>query len=176
LAEEFIIKSQDIENKINQLLPSQGGFQAGVDFSASTMVIPIVDLTETAEGSSLRVDLQTAMDFATSHNLVNNGTTTLVNTTGFYRVFGTSVRGNFATASAIIFLDDGTTQKTVYSDTITTNSVSVPPNTTLFDFIVYLSAGLSLKATSNSNLVDINVSTRQIADNSGNLTNPLNFV
>ena len=64
MAEEFIIKSQDIEDKINQLLPSQGGFQAGVDFSASTMVIPIVDLTETAEGSSLRQDLQSSI----SHN------------------------------------------------------------------------------------------------------------
>ena len=54
MAQEFTIKSQQIEDKINQLLPSQGGFQAGVDFSASTMVIPIVDLTETAEGSALR--------------------------------------------------------------------------------------------------------------------------
>ena len=54
MAQEFVIKSQNIEDKINQLLPSQGGFQAGVDFSASTMVIPIVDLTETAEGSTLR--------------------------------------------------------------------------------------------------------------------------
>jgi hypothetical protein len=58
LAEEFIIKSQAIEDKVNQLLPSQGGFQAGVDFSASTMVIPIIDLTETAEGGTTRQDLQ----------------------------------------------------------------------------------------------------------------------
>ena len=61
MAQEFTIKSQSIEDKINQLLPSQGGFQPGVDFSASTMVIPIVDLTETAEGSSLRQDLQLSL-------------------------------------------------------------------------------------------------------------------
>ena len=61
MAQEFTIKSQDIEDKINQLLPSQGGAGAGVDFSASTMVIPIVDLTETAEGSSLRQDLQSSL-------------------------------------------------------------------------------------------------------------------
>ena len=42
MAQEFTIKSQQIEDKINQLLPTQGGFQPGVDFSASTMVIPIV--------------------------------------------------------------------------------------------------------------------------------------
>ena len=47
MAQEFVIKSPEIEDKINQLLPSQGGFQAGVDFSASTMVVPIIDLTET---------------------------------------------------------------------------------------------------------------------------------
>ena len=36
MAEEFIINSNAIETKINQLLPSQGGFGAGVDFSAIT--------------------------------------------------------------------------------------------------------------------------------------------
>ena len=64
MAQEFTIKSQDIEDKINQLLPSQGGQGAGIDFSASTMVIPVVDLTETAEGSSLRQDLQTSLSTA----------------------------------------------------------------------------------------------------------------
>ena len=34
MAEEFIINSRTIEDKINQLLPSQGGFGAGIDFSA----------------------------------------------------------------------------------------------------------------------------------------------
>ena len=57
MAQEFTINSTAIEDKINQLLPSQGGFQPGVDFSASTMVIPIVDLTETAEGSDVQVNL-----------------------------------------------------------------------------------------------------------------------
>ena len=80
MAQEFVIKSQDIEDKINQLLPSQGGFQAGVDFSASTMVIPIVDLTETAEGSSLRIDLQKAQSLvsSTAFSLGINTTTTLM--------------------------------------------------------------------------------------------------
>ena len=61
MAQEFTINSSAIENKINQLLPSQGGFGAGIDFSASTMVIPIVDLTESAEGGTARQDLQTAL-------------------------------------------------------------------------------------------------------------------
>jgi hypothetical protein len=175
MAQEFPINSSTIESKINQLLPSQGGKGAGIDFSASTMVIPIVDLTESAEGSSLRLDLQTAMDFATDFNFVSNATATLVATTGFYRVFGVSVRGNVASGSNIIFLDDGSTQKTIYSDRHANNSVSIAPNSTQFDFITFLSAGISLKATSSSNVMNLSVSTRQIADISGNLVNPLNF-
>ena len=61
MGQEFIIKSTTLEDKINQLLPSQGGQQAGVDLSASTTIIPIVDLTESAEGSNLRQDLQLAL-------------------------------------------------------------------------------------------------------------------
>jgi len=54
LGQEFIINSAALENKINQLLPSQGGKGAGFDLSASTQIVPIVDLTETAEGSEVR--------------------------------------------------------------------------------------------------------------------------
>ena len=89
MGQEFVIKSQKIEDKINQLLPSQGGFQAGVDFSASTTVIPIVDLTETAEGSDVRADLQTALSHNTATAFdVANTTTTIINTTGYFRIFG----------------------------------------------------------------------------------------
>ena len=61
MAEEFTIKSETLEDKINQLLPSQGGYATGLDLSASSMIVPIVDLTESAEGSNIRQDLQTAL-------------------------------------------------------------------------------------------------------------------
>ena len=81
MAQEFTIKSTAIEDKINQLLPTQGGFQPGVDFSASTMVIPVVDLTETAEGSTLRQDLQTSFSHKTITEFdVANATNTIINT------------------------------------------------------------------------------------------------
>jgi hypothetical protein len=86
MAQEFTINSADIEDKINQLLPSQGGKEPGVDFSASTMVVPIVDLTESAEGSSLRQDLQTASSFASTNVEIINNDLQLVNTTGYYQV------------------------------------------------------------------------------------------
>ena len=174
MAQEFTIKSEQIESKINQLLPSQGGFGAGVDFSASTMVIPIVDLTETAEGSSLRQDLQKAYshNVTTAHALTNAATSTLVNTTGYFRVFGTS--SIFETGSATlpvckISLNDGTTAKIVYALQLNTTTVQVINDS--FDFIVFLSAGDSLTAQTLAG-GSLRIATRQIADINGNLTNP----
>ena len=164
MAQEFTIKSQQIEDKINQLLPSQGGFQPGVDFSASTMVIPIVDLTETAEGSSLRQDLQTSFSLInTTVNRISNTSTTLVNTTGYYRVFGLM---EASSTTCRITITDGITTKSILEREGAFNSGVE------FDFIVKLEAGDSLVAFTGGTSGVINVTTRQIADISGNLTNP----
>ena len=166
MAQEFTIKAPTIEDKINQLLPSQGGFGAGVDFSASTMVVPIVDLTETAEGSTLRQDLQSALshDSVTAHN-VSNTTTTLQNTPGYWRVFGTS---RFDGSGQVIYqLNDGATTKTIRSDTANSATGPVP-----VDFLVYLNAGDSIQVNATSSNVAFTGCSRQIADNSENLVNP----
>ena len=173
MAEEFVIKSDAIEDKINQLLPSLGGFQAGVDFSASTMVVPIIDLTETAEGSGLRQDLQKSMSLTAVTSFdVNNTTSTLINTTGYFRVFG-NLAGSYAGASTSrcsIQLTDGTTTKVVFGQIAGVgfnNFASVN-----FDFIVLIKAGESLTATSFNSVQSLVGCTRQIADLSGNLVNP----
>ena len=57
MGQEFFIKSDNLEQKIREILPSQGGLGAGFDLSASTQIIPVVDVTESAEGSNLRSDL-----------------------------------------------------------------------------------------------------------------------
>ena len=164
MAQEFTIKSQDIEDKINQLLPSQGGFQPGVDFSASTMVIPIVDLTETAEGSSLRQDLQSSFSLInTTATRISNTSTTLVNTTGYYRVFGLI---EASSTTCRIRITDGLTTKSILErEDGFASSVE-------FDFIVKLEAGDSLEGFTGGTSGVINVSTRQIADIQGNLINP----
>ena len=173
MAQEFTIKSQQIEDKINQLLPSQGGFQPGVDFSASTMVIPIVDLTETAEGSALRQDLQTSFSLTTATSFdVNNTSTTVVNTTGYYRVFGTSYILDFAggTSNSDISITDGITTKKIFNvETINVNLNNT--NFQTYDFIVKLEAGDSLVVTA-SQYNRLTGATRQIADVNGNLVNP----
>jgi hypothetical protein len=174
MAQEFTIKSQQIEDKINQLLPSQGGFQPGVDFSASTMVIPIVDLTETAEGSSLRQDLQTALSLtsATTFN-VNNTTTTIISTTGYYRITaGFSMRTRAAGSENLaINLTDGVTTKAIWSTIVEGGGVDNNYINDVVDYIVFLEAGDSCTITASSQAT-IRGSSRQIADINGNLINP----
>lgn len=175
MAEEFIIKSQDIEDKINQLLPSQGGFQAGVDFSASTMVIPIVDLTETAEGSSLRQDLQTSFSLSVSNSFsVNNTSTTVINTTGYFRIFGTfsCFTPSSGSQNGRVDITDGTTTKTLKRINISGTSGDGRNFYNDFDFVVKLEAGNSIIVVSSSTILTAIGATRQIADLAGNLTNP----
>ena len=174
MGQEFVTKSTALEDKINQLLPSQGGAQAGVDLSASSMIVPIVNLTEAAEGSSLRQDLQTAFshNVTTAHNLTNATTTTLVNTTGYFRVFGTASGYELPSATdpvCQIRLNDGTTNKIVYALQLNTTTAQVIFGD--FDFNVFLSAGDSLVAQTLAN-GSLRIATRQLADISGNLTNP----
>ena len=175
MAQEFTIKSTQIEDKINQLLPSQGGAGAGVDFSASTMVIPVVDLTETAEGSSLRQDLQSSFSHKSATGFdVSNTTSTIIVTTGYWRVLGTiTVRaGTSSTEQASFFINNGTTNKTITGlgvDATTVTSAIVSEN---FDFLIKLEAGDSFLVFSSSATALARGSVRQIADINGNLINP----
>ena len=171
MAQEFTINSANIESKINQLLPSQGGFGAGVDFSASTMVIPIVDLTETAEGSPLRQDLQTSFSLnnITSYN-VSNTTTNIITTTGYYRVFGNALEtAGAATVAASFELTDGTTSKSLLTFTTAFGSPNYFPVSEYYDFTVFLEAGNILQAFSNNADIALRGVTRQIATVTGDL-------
>ena len=174
MAQEFTIKSTNIEDKINQLLPSQGGFAPGVDFSASTMVVPIVDLTETAEGSTKRQDLQTALSLNTATDFtIQNGVTTIVNTTGYWKVVCTTIlESSTVNIFAKIQVTDGTTTKALFGTSIgVTGSISgVVTNN--FDQVVFLRAGESLQGSSNGADSILFGSVRQIADINGNLIDP----
>lgn len=172
MAQEFTIKSTNIEDKINQLLPSQGGAGAGVDFSASTMVIPVVDLTETAEGSILREDLQRSFSFKSITSFsVTSGGQNILNTTGYYRVFGQfNLNAGSTARSCTIVLTDGSTNKNVLLNEQLAASFGAIPSI-LFDFVVKLEAGDSLNGFVSANAT-IRGCTRQIADLQGNLINP----
>ena len=171
MGQEFVIKSQNLEDKINQLLPSQGGSAAGVDLSASTTIIPIVDLTESAEGSNLRQDLQTSFSFVSTNKFeVSNTTTTLVNTTGFYRVQGFFCQNTSTSTQGFFTLTDGVTTKDLFT---VLNLGTVAQNlTTPYEFNVFLEAGHSLTATSTGTNMLITGSLRQIATIAKELVDP----
>ena len=166
MGQEFVIKSQNLEDKINQLLPSQGGSAAGVDLSASTTIIPIVDLTESAEGSNLRSDLQTAYGINSEYDDVSNTTTTIINTTGYYRLLG------YYRSTT----DSGTTSSISITDGISTNTIqsyasNVADTFITFDFNIFLAAGDSCVVTAGAG-GNIRVASRQIATINGDLVNP----
>ena len=174
MGQEFIIKSQTLEDKVNQLLPSQGGFQAGVDLSASTTIIPIVDLTESAEGSNLRQDLQTAVSFtnATSFN-VRGATLDVINTTGYYRLIGGySCDAAASTDEATInIVDSAGTVKKVFGTRVDSSSSPKVYGFTV-DLVFFLKAGDILQIVMGNDSALIG-SVRQIADINGNLVNPV---
>jgi|TARA_R110000751_G_scaffold90357_1_gene177392 hypothetical protein len=169
MGQEFFINSQELESKIRQLLPSQGGGGAGFDLSASTQIIPIIDLTESAEGSNVRADLQSSLshDTITTFSVTNATDTVIVSNTGYFRVFGSCWTNGNATSSINLF--DGSTSKDVIVFHSASSGVQMR-NT--FDYMVKLNAGDSLRVTSSGVATIVNGCTRQIADIDGNLTNP----
>ena len=174
MGQEFFIKSENLESKVRDLLPSQGGLGAGFDLSASTQIVPIVDLTESAEGSNLRQDLQTALSLATANIFsVRNTTTTIISTTGFWRITGVInlIPDSSGSVQLLITITDGVTSKVVYKSRVVNNASDKAVSTNV-DLVLKIEAGDSVTVTSNNTLSDFSGSCRQIADLEGNLINP----
>ncbi len=164
LGQEFFINDEKLEAKIRELLPSQGGRGAGFDLSASTQIIPIVDLTESAEGSNVRQDLQTAFSLDNTNEFgINNGTADIITNTGYYRVFGVAniVSSTSANLQCRFVFDDGATSK-ILINYFTRATTDVVPIKNAFDFTVFIDAGQKLTGEAGST-VDISGAYRQIA-------------
>ena len=167
MGQEFFINSEQLEAKIRQLLPSQGGSGAGFDLSASTQIIPTIDLTESAEGSNLRQDLQTAFSLGSvTAFAISNSTSTIVSNTGYFRIFGSMFSNSSGTGTFSV--TDGVTTKQIYLY----QGTSGYTDNVFFDFNVFINAGESLTCTSSASAVNIDVITRQIATIDGILVNP----
>ena len=140
MGQEFFIKSDGLESKVRQLLPSQGGLGAGFDLSASTQIVPIVDLTESAEGSNVRADLQTAFSFGNITSFdISDSTTTIINNTGYYKVQGviTAQTSTSANVDNKFRITDGATTKTLFGS-FATSTTNVDIITIPFNFVVLL--------------------------------------
>ena len=168
------VTSETLQAQIRNLLPSQEGF--GTDLMAQNVIVPVIDLTAAAEGSTVPQNLQTALAFGSQNTFgVSNTTTTIINTTGFYRVYGNYAIETYAgTISCKFQLTDGLATKNLVNF-VTDNGSGSASLIGLFDFVVFLAAGESLVATSNYSRAALTGSYRQIADVNGTLVNPSGF-
>jgi len=169
------VTSEALQLKLRQLLPSQQGF--GTDISASDTIIPIIDLTAAAEGSDVSESLQQSLAFGSITSFAeNNSNSTIINTTGFYRIYGVSVARATAggPASNNLSITDGSTTKALFVHQLT---VGTDDNTTTFpfDLVVFLRAGDSVVATATTVRGFISGTTRQVADTNGTLIQPVGF-
>ncbi len=172
MGQEFFVKSTDLEDKVRQLLPSQGGLGAGFDLSASTQIVPIVDLTESASGSNLRQDLQTAFSLTnTTRGSVSGSSTTLINTTGYWRLQGNASATYTGNATCSINLTDGVSTKKVYELQAYNSAGTDVPCLVGFDFVAYVEAGQQIDLSADTE-ARLNVQARQIATIDGELINP----
>ena len=168
------VTSEALQQKLRQLLPSQQGF--GTDLSASDTIIPIIDLTEAAEGSDVPENLQTALAFGSQTEFsAANSTDVIANTTGFYRIVGSSsmkTSGSIQTNS--LTMTDGATTKTIWAHKMGSGSTEYAQEL-IFEYVVFLAAGESVSAVSTSAQNFVIGSSRQIADVNGVLVNPVGF-
>ena len=152
-------------------MPSQNGF--GSELQASNVITPIIDLTATAEGSSLRSDLQTALAFGSQTVFQSqNNSVVVAQSPGFYRITAfISIESNTSSSIAGNFtMTDGSTTKEIFEAL----GVGGTANTLInfVDFNVFLAAGESISAVSGSSDVFIRGSSRQIAQGDGTIVPP----
>ena len=176
MAQIINITSEALQATIRRLLPSQQGF--GEDLQATNVVTPIIDLTPTAEGSVLPAELQQALNFggATAVNVVN-ATTTVISTTGFFRLTGAiTVLGRISSQeNLLISITDGATTKFMYGAIIkATGATNDGVQTIDFDKIFFIDAGESLSIAASAE-AQFTGSVRQIASKNGTLVNPSGF-
>lgn len=168
------LTSESLEAAYRALTPSQDGFTE--DLMASNTIIPILDLTESAEGSAVRQDLQTAWDFSTGFNEVTTTSATIINQAGFWKIdLNAHVAGSF-TCQWQVAISDGVSSKPIWEFNSKAASIGNSDSVAEDQFVVFLRSGDSLTAGVSASVnYPINIWYRQIADVNGTLVNPSGF-
>lgn len=172
------VTSEALEAQIRDLLPSQNGFTE--DLQAQNVIVPIIDLTSAAAGSNVPAYQAQAWDLSSGHSTVNNATSTLISNTGFWKVLinyrEENVVNNTVQALGTVFIDTGLTTQTIWR--VTSTNTASQTETVGFDvaeLFVFLKSGESLKATSASTRISMDITYRQVADINGTVTLPTGF-
>ena len=174
MAQITSVTSEALQSQIRALLPSQQGF--GEDLQASNVIVPIIDLTAAAEGSSIPTYLQTASDSSvTTVTTASTSAATVISGTGFWQIgIRTTSNCRGSGPAPTLRINDGTT----------TNDIWVAPKAAgsgtfyvqLTDQIyVFLRAGDTVQALTSGSAEAITTSVRQVASITGVLSNPTGF-
>ena len=169
------VNSEALQTQIRDLLPSQNGF--GSELQASNVITPIIDLTAAAEGSGLPTNLQNALAFGSQTAFsVENTTTDLANSPGFYRVTGVSVVvTRTGTTGCSFIIDDTSTTKQIWGHSAPGVTTTGSSSAVEYDLFVFLRAGDTLQAKSDNSDCRIVGSFRQVATGDGTLVQPNGF-
>ena len=169
--EIITVNSETLQSLVRDLLPSQNGF--GSELQATNVITPIIDLTATAEGSTLRSDLQTAIAFGSQTVFATANTTDDIATSpGFYRIIGTSTISTSSGASQTkLIMTDGASPINVWRH-VSSSSSGMTVN---LDIIFWLAAGITLQTSTSATTARLDGSIRQIADSTGAFVNPSGF-
>lgn len=172
------ITSESLQAEVRRLLPSQRGF--GGDLEAQNVIVPVVDLTPTAEGSFLREDLQTAASFGgiSEVSQAGTGSQTVVNTPGFYRYAVTLALLTTVTAGnhqSRLELFDAGSDKDLHRLNNSADATNQEPAVTTFTGTVFLNPNEGLKITCFGLDTFAHCAAWQVADYTGNLVNPNGF-
>ena len=173
--QNYEIRSSNLETQVRDLLPSVSGY--GGYLRATNTIVPVVDLTAAAEGSTLGENLQTAIAFGSQTAFFTvNTSTTIASGAGFFRIMGNLWIMNIGAAvDSYISLTDGVTTKEILGFD---NGAYLTGNVNLnmpFDSVVFLDSGESCGVTSSSTASFFKGSVRQIAQSNGTLIVPSGF-
>ena len=116
---------------------------------AQNVIVPVIDLTAAAEGSTVPQYLQTAFSFDSQNVFDAAGNTkTIANTTGFWRIYGISnIRATSSQVTNVINISNGVSTKQLWDHTVADSAIQVIDSAT-FDFVIFLSSGDDISATS----------------------------
>ena len=170
------VTSEALQLKLRQLLPSQQGF--GTDLSASDTIIPVIDLTQAAEGSDVPQFLQTAWDFSTGHNTISTATTTdIISNTGFWKIdLNYSANTGASDRSVSVVINDGSSSKVIWEFNQAQGSSGGLPVLENAEFYAFLRAGDTLQViTVSASSFFFDIWYRQVADLNGTLVTPIGF-
>lgn len=170
------VTDEALEKRFRDTFRSQGGAELVDDLYAQGVIVPVVDFTAAATGTTLAENLQTAWDFSTGSISITNTTSTIINNAGFWQV-GLNFVGfpAIVARSAAIQINDGSTTKPIWGVTGTASSITEADYLTSDNFVVFLRSGDSLEGFTQATADILDVWYRQIATVSGDLIDPSGF-